>query len=293
MKKLTAAMLIITAAFFLGLGVVSKPLMADTSENDKNHRDVYLNIMTINKPQYEMIKKLCGDKHNVQYMFNEAKDVKEYKYDKGIINNISNMDLFFYSGSYYNNTPINNMVSELDKSSLGVINLSRGIRELQTEVDNKTVTNPYYYLGIPEYKIMIYNAKSALQEKDPANRNFYEENYNNLVKQLDEIQKNFEKNSSEYKKFKFILEDNSLEYFFRGVGLNIEVLPKDKFLEDYIKDNKLKASDVVFVQNEYGKDIKLPKEVKNIKLNIFDDNKEFIDIIQSNIKKIQTLVKNK
>ncbi len=293
MKKLTAAMLIITAAFFLGIGVVSKPLMADTSENDKNNRDVYLNIMTINKPQYEMIKKLCGDKHNVQYMFNNFNDIKNYKYDKSIVDNISNMDLFFYSAVTYSGLEINNMISELDKSKLGVINLSRGIREIAIELNKKTVTNPYYFLGIPEYKIMIYNAKSALQEKDPANRNFYEQNYNSLVKKLDEIQKGFEKNISDYKKFKFILQDNSLEYFFRGIGLNFETLPKEKSLDDYIKNNNLKSEDVVFVQNSADKEVKSNNNIKNIKLEVFDDNKEFIDIIQGNIEKMQSLIKNK
>ena len=291
MKKLTAAMLIITAAFFLGIGGVSKTLMADTSEN-KNNRDVYLNIMTVNKPEYEMIKKLAGNKHNIEYMFKNLSDEKDYKYDNNTLKNISNMDLFFYSGAGNENSTITSMINELDKSSLGVVNLSRGIRELKYKDDGKDMQNPYYYLGIPEYKIMLYNAKSALQEKDPANRDYYEENYNKLVKSIDELKSNFDKNTKGIDKYTFVLENRKLEYFFKGVGINFKVLPEKVSLEDYAKDNNLNIKDIIFVKSEDSK-YKVKDDVKTISLDSFNDNKQFKKVINDNIKELESLINKK
>ncbi|MDQ0148755.1 metal ABC transporter substrate-binding protein [Eubacterium multiforme] len=289
MKKLTAAMLIITAAFFLGIGGVSKTLMADTSENEKNNRDVYLNIITVNKPEYEMVKEIAGDKHNIEYMFKNTKDIKDYKYDENTLKNISNMDLFFYSGAGNENATINNMINGLDKSNLGVVNLSRGIRELKYKVDGKDIQNPYYYLGIPEYKIMLYNAKAALQEKDPANRDYYEGNYNKLVKSIDESKSSFDKNTKGIDKYTFVLENKKLEYFFKGLGINFKVLPEKSSLEDYAKDNNLNVKDIVFVKSEDSK-YKGKEDVKIINLDSFNDNKEFKKIINDNMKQLEDLV---
>ena len=291
MKKLTAAMLIITAAFFLGIGGVSKTLMADTSEN-KNNRDVYLNIMTVNKPEYEMVKKLAGNKHNIEYMFKNLSDEKDYKYDNNTLKNISNMDLFFYSGAGNENSTITSMINELDKSSLGVVNLSRGIRELKYKDDGKDIQNPYYYLGIPEYKIMLYNAKSALQEKDPANRDYYEENYNKLVKSIDELKSNFDKNTKGIDKYTFVLENRKLEYFFKGVGINFKVLPEKVSLEDYVKDNNLNIKDIIFVKSEDSK-YKVKDDVKTISLDSFNDNKQFKKVINDNMKELESLINKK
>lgn len=291
MKKLTAAMLIITAAFFLGIGGVSKTLMADTSEN-KNNRDVYLNIMTVNKPEYEMIKKLAGNKHSIEYMFKNLNNEKDYKYDNNTLKNISNMDLFFYSGAGNENSTIISMINELDKSSLGVVNLSRGIRELKYKDDGKNIQNPYYYLGIPEYKIMLYNAKSALQEKDPANRDYYEENYNKLVKSIDELKSNFDKNTKGIDKYTFVLENRKLEYFFKGVGISFKVLPEKVSLEDYVKDNNLNIKDTIFVKSEDSK-YKVKDDVKTISLDSFNDNKQFKKVINDNMKELESLINKK
>ena len=92
-------MLLITFLLFLGIGVSSNPLIANTVDREDTSRDVYLNIITCNKIQYEMVKDIVGNKHNVEYMFNDEQASKDFKYTDETISNISNMDLFFYNGN--------------------------------------------------------------------------------------------------------------------------------------------------------------------------------------------------
>ena len=68
MKKITFAMVLITIVLSLGMSVFSSPLLANTDNSTANRvqsRDRYLNIMTVSKPQYDMVKKIIKDKHNV------------------------------------------------------------------------------------------------------------------------------------------------------------------------------------------------------------------------------------
>lgn len=291
MKKLTAAMLIITAAFFLGLGGVSKTLMADASTDENINKGAHLDIITLNKPQYEAVKSLVLDKHNVECMFKNNNEMKKFKYDEKTIKDLSSKNLLFYLGVGNENASVSDMISKLDKSNLGVINLSRGIRELRYKDKDKDVQNPYYYLGIPEYKIMLYNIKSALQEKDPVNRGYYEENYNKVVEDIDKLKDNFINECKDLNKYNFILEDNNLEYFFRGLGIEYSVLPKDKGLKNYIKENKIDTKNLIFVQDKKSKNE--VKGIKTVKLEVYNDNKSFKEEIGYNINKLKELIKNK
>ena len=88
MKKITFAMVIITIVLSLGMSVFSSPLLANTDNSGSNRvesRDRYLNIITVNKPQYDMVKKITKDKHNVEYriLFLMRKDEKLHNCEIG------------------------------------------------------------------------------------------------------------------------------------------------------------------------------------------------------------------
>lgn len=122
LKKITFAMVIITIVLSLGMSVFSSPLLANTDNTSTNRvesRDRYLNIMTVNKPQYDMVKKITKDKHNVEYMFTEGNDIRDFKYNNEVIENVSNMDLFIYSGTSFEPWT-NTFIDELKKGNLGI-----------------------------------------------------------------------------------------------------------------------------------------------------------------------------
>ena len=173
MKKLTYALVIFTFILFLGLTFSYNPLMANPTDVLDKEKDVYLNILTVNKEIYKMTKALVGNKHNVEYLFNNEKEVKEFKISDNVIDNILNMDLFIYNGLGYEPW-INDIVDSAKNSNVGIINMSRGIRTITKDLSVGYEENPYYLLGFNEYKIALYNIKTALQERDIKNRNYYE-----------------------------------------------------------------------------------------------------------------------
>ena len=291
MKKITFAMVIITIALSFGMSLFSSPLLANTEKDRTENRDKYLNIMTVNKPQYDMVKKIVKEKNNVEYMFTNEKEISEFKYSEDVLRNISNMDLFIYSGTSFEPWS-NSFIDELKKGNLGIINLARGVRLSNYTYDGNSKENPYYFEGIEEYKISLYNVKAAIQDKDPQNRDYYEENYNETVKQFDENIKKYEDKIKLLDEYKFITLNNDFDYLTKSLNLNTIQLDNHEIAE-FIKSNNLDPKKVIIiVDGDQGTKIDL-SGYNTIKLWKYYGDMSFDDLILYNINELSKWAKTK
>ncbi|OOM11934.1 metal ABC transporter substrate-binding protein [Clostridium saccharobutylicum] len=284
MKKITFAMVLITIVLSLGMSVFSSPLLANT-ENKSNAemRDKYLNIMTVNKPQYDMVKKIIQDKHNVQYMFTDEKEISEFKYNASVLENVSNMDIFIYSGTTFEPWA-NSFISELTKGNLGIINLSRGVRLLNYD-EGATKENPYYFEGIDEYKIALCNVKAAIEDRDPKNRDFYEKNYNIAIKEFNDKLKSYDDKIKSLSDYTFITLNHDFDYLTKSLNLNVKELNNHE-LGEFVKSNNLDPKKViVIVDGEQDPKINL-SGYNTIKLWKYYGDWSFDDLILYNIDEL-------
>ncbi len=290
MKKITFAMVIITIALSFGMSLFSDPLLANTENNKTESRDKFLNILTVNKPQCDMVKKIVKDKNNVEYMLTNEKDISEFKYNEDVLNNISNMDLFIYSGTSFEPWS-NSLINELKKGNLGIINLARGIRLSNYSHDNSK-ENPYYFEGIEEYKIALSNVKSAIQDRDPQNRDYYEENYNKAVKEFDDNVKKYNDKIKSLSDYKFITLNNDFDYLAKSLNLNTIQLDNHE-IADFIKINNLDPKKViVIVDGDTGTQLNL-SGYNTVKLWKYYGDMSFDDLILYNIKELAKLAPQK
>jgi zinc/manganese transport system substrate-binding protein len=284
-------MIIITIALSFGMSFFSNPLLANTDNNKAENRDKYLNIMTVNKPQYDMVKKITKDRNNVEYMLTEEKDISEFKYSEDVLNNISNMDLFIYSGTSFEPWS-NSLIDELKKGNVGIINLARGIRILSYTQGSDTKENPYYFEGIEEYKIALYNVKAAIQDKDPQNRDYYEENYNEAVKQLDDNLKKYSDKLKSLSEYKFITLNNDFDYLTKSLNLNTIQLDNHE-MGEFIKINNLDPKKVIIiVDGEVGTKLDL-SGYNTVKLWKYYGEYSFDDLILYNVQELAKLAPEK
>lgn len=289
MKKITFAMVIITIALSFGMSLFSSPLLANTENNRVESRDKFLNIMTVNKPQYDMVKKIVKDKNNVDYMFTNEKDIIEFKYSEDALNNISNMDLFMYSGTSFEPWS-NSFIDELKKGNLGIINLARGVRILNYSHSGENKENPYYFEGIDEYKIALCNVKAAIEDRDPQNRDFYEENYNQAIKEFEEKINKYKDKLSLLSEYKFITLNNDFDYLTKGLNLNTIQLDNHEMAE-FIKVNNLDPKKViVIVDGEQGTKLDL-SAYNTVKLWKYYGDYSFDDLILYNINELSKWAK--
>lgn len=286
MKKLTYILVIFTSILFLGLTFSYNPLMANTTDELDEKKEIYLNILTVNKDIYDMTKLIVGEKHNVEYLFKNEKEMATFKVTDAVLNNVNNKDLLLYNGLGYESW-IDDISNNIKGSDLGVINLSRGIRPLTYEILRSGQENPYYLLGFSEYKIALYNIKMAMQERDIENRSYYEENYNNVIKEIDKFSTKSKEEIKDYKDYTIITNTDKFDYLFRDLGINITKV-KDSNDLAYLND----SSKVIFFYDEASENINdLKSEIKNeykyIGLSL--DNSE--NVLESNVNKIIEAIK--
>lgn len=279
LKKFTFVILFITLVMFIGLNYFNRPSIENNVYSPEDKRDTYLNIMTCNITQYKMVKLIVGDKHNVAYMFNNESDMQKYQVSEDAVNNVSNMDLFFYSGQNYEPWS-SSLIEKLDKSRVGIIDVSRGIRAIT--MDSKTNTNnPYYWLGPEEYKIALYNVKSAIEDKDIQNKDYYEQNYEKAVKDIDDTVKNYDDSIKNVKNYTFIAIDNDLDYFFRKISVT-PIYANNQPLDKIITDNKLDKTKVIVIKD--SKTQFTADGYTMISLDSFNSSMSFEQLINNNYK---------
>lgn len=286
MKKLTYILVIFTSILFLGLTFSYNPLMANTTDELDEKKEIYLNILTVNKDIYDMTKLIVGEKHNVEYLFKNEEEMATFKVNGAVLNNINNKDLLLYNGLGYESW-INDISNNIKGSDLGVINLSRGIRPLSYELLQSGQENPYYLLGFSEYKIALYNIKMAMQERDIENRSYYDENYNNVIKKIDEFLTNLKEEIKGYKDYTIVTNTDKFDYLFRDLGITIT---KVKDSNDLVDLND--SSNVTFFYDETLENIndlknKMKNEYKYVGLSLENSD----NVLKVNVSKIIEAIK--
>lgn len=278
MRKVTALLLSLTILFFL-VTMLFNNNNALSSYNQESNK-TYLNIVATNKLQYQMIKQIVGNKHNVQYLFKDEDELFNYNKDEKTVLDDINADVFFYVGDNYEPW-VNSFISKMDKNVTTVLDMSRGIRSMKYSGSEEI--NPYYWTSSKEYLVALYNIKATIEDRDPANKDYYEDKYKNAVKS---IKKRIEavklnKDNSEYT---FISIDDKLDYFYKELNISIRKYNKDK-IKQYIEDNNLDAENVVILK-DFNTDFEADSNIKVINLYSYSCDMLVEDMIVNNYKQI-------
>lgn len=288
MKKLTYALLIFTSILFFGLTFSYNPLMANPTDELDKEKDTYLNILTVNKEIYSMVKALVGDKHSVEYLFSNEKEIYDFNINENIINNVLNMDLFIYNGLGYEKW-INEIIDNSKNSDVGIINASRGIRPITKSLSKENEENPYYLLGFNEYKIALYNIKTSLQERDIKNRVYYEDNYNKIIDEVDKFLSDSKEELKNYKNYNISTNTDKFDYLFRDLGLQVNKFKENN--EEVVED---KLTNNIFIYDKNFENLdelksKMKKEYTYVGLS----SEGNIDVLIKNVSDIIEALKNK
>ena len=263
MKKITYIMLIITLFIFIIF-----EFKIDKSLARKNE-DVNLNILTTDKLQYEMVKKIVGNKHTVQYIYIDENKMLNEKYNIELIKKFK-PDIIFYS-SLNCEELISNISKEL--KDVNLVDVSRGIRVLKYE-SQESKDNPYYWNGKEEYLIGLYNMESAIKDMDPVNINYYKSKYNEIK---DYIETNIEdiKSTYNFDDYIFISVDDYFDYLYKDLDIHIKKM-KEENIENYIEKNNIDINKIIIL-----KDSKTKISLKNIRVTNLERYPENADLLEN------------
>lgn len=282
MKKITFGLVIINFLIFIGLLIFPQTVVSSKADHISKTRQPYMNIIASNKPAYLMIKGLVKDRHNVEFLLKSQEEIKNFKFTEDTVNNISKMNLFVYTSVVFEPWT-ESLINKLDKSKTGIIDLSRGTKSM---VDSSGNQIPYCLMDFENYKIALFNMKNELEIDDYNSKSFYEDNYNAVIKKFED---NNLKNLQAIKSIEsvdFYFAEYSVEYYAQYLNSKSVFLDQSAF-DKIIKSKKDTKPFVVFYSDE--KAIELSKAALAakgavfIKTTVYDENKEYSDLLGENI----------
>lgn len=282
----------------------------DTNTKLEEDKNVNLKIVVTDKQLYYMVKDITGNKHMIEYMFNNRNDEKNFNFSSDSTDNISKKDLFIYTGA--STEPwINEFYDKLNKNKVGVINASRGVKLLQL-VKQETVNgivikdNPYYLLNIDNYRIALLNIKNAIEDRDPQNREYYEKNFNSALKDFDLFQQQLKQISEKLKDYVFVTQNDDLDYFIKFCGLKTVKLTSEDILSSKLTPrggtdsvttalSSVEYKNLIYLYTDDAvlkNDTDFIKKFKMIPLKMIanKDNVKYIDAIKYNFINLKKVV---
>lgn len=279
-----------------------KVLEPKVDKTEKVEKEEFINIITTNKFVYYMVKDIVKDKHMVDYMLKTELDQWLFEYSQDSLNNISKKDMFVYLGGGYEPW-INSFVEELKKGKVSIVNASRGIKLIPLSKPRKykgieLKDNPYFWLSPEDYKIALANIKNSVEEKDPANREFYETNYSESVKNVDKASKDFRALNDDLKKYTFIVVGDKFDYLIRLFSVKFIKLDEKELLEANEEKLQKKLEDVKNIVLIYDNEIRLERysslieKYKMIPIRIitYEFDLKYSDIMDSNYTSLKKLI---
>lgn len=286
----------------------------NTTVNDKKNNSTYspdidksvnLQIMTTDKLTYSIVKTIVKTKHTVNYMFKDRESEVNFKFTYDSLNNISKKDLFIYTGSSYEPW-IDSFIEKLNKNKVSIINSSRGAKLLSYKSPLKYANievsqNPYYFMDIDNYKVMLLNIKNSIEDKDPKNRSFYEKNFSDELKKLSSYEKELKTIDNNLSNYTFLTLNERLNYFINYNDLNMldidsssdnTILPVDTEERKAIESKLNKYVVFIYTDNSELKNnytIIKDHNMKTAKIKLFDGTESYEDVIKYNINVLKKI----
>lgn len=259
MKKLgiKLAALVMSATFVL-VGCGSNEGKKGSSSSEKSDK---LKVTASFYPMYDFSKKIGGDKVEVKNMISSNVEPHDWEPTPKDLVSIGDSDVFVYNGAGME-TWIDKVTKSSDNKNLELVEASKGVKLLKGEEDEDAkeekehehehgAYDPHVWLSPENAKKEMENIKNAFVKADPKNKDYYENNYNENAKKLDELDKKFKDELAKTKKKDIVVAHQAFGYICNAYGLNqvaIEGLSPDsepdaaKMAEiaKFAKDNKVK-----------------------------------------------------
>lgn len=288
MKKLIGIIGTLVIAFGLvGCFDKGKTTSNESSENGK------INVVASIYPLEQFTKMIGGNKVNVLTLVPQGQEPHDFEPKTQDFKTLTESDIFVYNGLGLEHW-LSDVKDSLKEKNVLMVDSSKGVDVIK---DGDKV-DPHIWLSLKDAIVQANNIKNALIEKDPDNKNYYEENYKELEKEFNGLYEEYKPKFKELKKRDFITGHAAFGYLCREFNLNQKSIsnlfgegePTPKKLEElskYCKDNNIK---VIFSESlaEPKTSETLAKEAgakveKIYSLESSEDNKTYLEGMRYNL----------
>ena len=313
MKKVYIAVL----AMMMSLGLIA--CSNNTRQKEVNESNGKIKVYATIFPVYDFAKNIGKDKIELNYIVPPSSEPHDYEISAKTIKDIQNADLLIKNGLGIDGFA-DNIKSESDK--LDIIIASEGIEKITYEEEGHDEDeieeehehgkyDPHVWLNINNAIKECENIKNAFIKIDSKNKGYYEENYNNYVKELKDLQEEYNINLKDIKNKTILVSHDAYGYLCKQYGINqISItginpnqepsMNKIAELTNYVKDNNIKY--ILFdglvnpkvsqtIANEAKIDTGILYSIDGITKDDFNDNEDYISLMEKNLETLKIVLK--
>ena len=236
-------------------------------------------------PQKYFVEKIVKDKFDVNVMVQPGASPHIYEPKSSQMKSLMNSEIYFYTGVSFENVWLDKF--KLSAKNTTFVDIASGIEKLsmakhehhddeentpekKDEHDHEDESlDPHIWLDPILVKVQAKNIYEAIVKIDSKNSEFYKANYEEFLKELDNLDANLKTILAPYENRAFMVFHPSWGYFAKRYNLEqiaVEVEgkePKPNELVELIKDAKKHDIKIVFVSPQFSQ-----KSAKTISKNI-------------------------
>lgn len=219
MKRIIALILVLLCSFGFGGCNVSKGYA------DKGRMKIFTSFY----PMYFLTQQIAGDKADVAVMVPPGAEPHDWEPTPKLITELQQASMLVYNGAGME-AWIDKIVSSIDTDSIRVVEASEGIELLRSAEDEDEgheneehnhggEYDPHVWVSPLRAKQQAENICKALVEADPANRDYYEKNHDELQHRLDKLDSDIREASKGFKSNVIVVSHAAFGYFAQDYGL--------------------------------------------------------------------------
>jgi zinc transport system substrate-binding protein len=267
-----------------------------------------IQVVVAFNPLKQFAKAVGKDKIEVKTIIPEGVEPHDFEPKIRDMEDISKADLFVYTG-FGMESWIEKTLSSIDNKNLVVVDSSVGVDPIKTageQIKEHGQYDPHIWLSVREAKIQTKNIKDALVKADVKNKDFYEKNFEEFVKELDKLYNEYKAKFDGVTNKNFVTGHAAFGYLCRDFGLlqnSVEDVfaggePTPQKLKELVELSKKNKIKVIFMEelasprvsetlaNEVGAKV---QKIYTIESN--EENKSYIQSMEENLSNIYNSLK--
>ncbi len=245
LKKWTALMLCMITVVVLSACSNNNP--ADKTEEGKLKVSVTFNAMK------EFVTAVGKDKVEVSTIIPDGTEPHDFEPKAQDLAALSVAEVFVYSGLGME-AWVDEAIKAADNANLIVAEASKGAETIENtepeEIEEHGQHDPHIWLSLKGAEFEVKNIKDALIQADPSNKDYYEENCNEFISQLESLYDEYTSKFQSVEKNSFVTGHAAFSYLCRDFGLEQNSV-EDTFAEgeptaqqlaelvEYCRENKV------------------------------------------------------